>query len=332
ADVREPPSVPASCAFLRVDGLDAADVRRAAAGAEAAVLALPGGVAHRALANLVAARVPVADVSFSPESPLVLDKAAQLAGIPVVVDVGVAPGLSHVLAAALRRELGDLDRIEILVGGMPLAPPPVFHHAVYFHARDLLDEYIRPARMRVAGADVAPDPLDAAPSVFIDEEVGVLEAFPSDGLRTLLTSWPEVRDMVELTLRLPGHLETMRALKALGLLRGDEATDALARALARGFAADPHPDRLLMEVRGARGDRTGAYRMHALRRGGESAMTRSTGLTTAAVAWLLARRGWTRPGVHAPEAIGEDAVATEALLADLAARGLPVTRGSRMAP
>src|SRR5690606_25417103 len=123
-------------------------VAAAARGCDVAVTSLPATIGTIALPALLAAGVPTVDTSFTVDLPFHLDADARHAGVPVLVDFGIAPGLSHVLAAALVRDLERTESVRILVGGMPLAPPPAFRHAVYFHALDLMDEYLRPARLR----------------------------------------------------------------------------------------------------------------------------------------------------------------------------------------
>jgi saccharopine dehydrogenase-like NADP-dependent oxidoreductase len=267
-----------------------------------------------------------------PEAPFDLAKAATRNNAPVIVDCGVAPGLSHVLAMALHRDMGGLDDLRIYVGGMPLKPPPVFRHAVYFNARDLLSEYIRPARMRERRKAHRPHPLDHPVQELRDGEVGDLEAFLSDGLRSLLRSLPDVPSMSEWTLRAPGHLDFMRMLRALGFLDGDKETDGAARVLGEQFPGAEHPDRLLLEVWGRKGSRTKRYRLHDVRTAGASAMARTTGFTAAAAAVLLARGLFSAPGVHAPEELGRDPKNTAALLEDLAAFGVRVTVGGKLRP
>jgi saccharopine dehydrogenase-like NADP-dependent oxidoreductase len=160
--------------------------------------------------------------------------------------------------------------------------------------------------------------------------LGALEAFPSDGLRTLLASFPDVPHMAEWTLRWPGHLDFMQGLLAAGLLdeRGppgapEPAADATARALAAAYPSERHPDALRMEV-AVDGlawsllDRRDAQ--------GRSAMSRTTAFTASAVAWQLARGRFAEPGVHPPERLGVDAALVRDLVADLAARGVVVRR------
>lgn len=327
ADIRAPAALPKGASFAKVDAMEAAEVARVARDADACVVALPGGVARRALEHLVAAGARVADVSFTPEPPLDLDAAAKRCGACVVVDCGVAPGASHVLAGMAYRELGGLEELTILVGGLPLAPPRAFQHAVYFNARDLIAEYLRPARARHAGKDVAPAPLDAPVTAYHDPELGELDAFLSDGLRTLLTSFPDCPQMEERTLRWPGHLHFMRSLWDAGLL--DEASgtaDSTARALGERYPGDAHPDVLLMEVRARRGAERRSWRLVDQRRDGLTAMARTTAFTTTAVARLLAERLFREPGVVPPEALGMREGLAGRVIADLAARGVKVER------
>lgn len=301
--------------------------------ADAAVLAVPSGIARRALASLLHLGVPVVDVSFTPEPPLDLDAAAKEHGTACVVDCGLAPGLSHALVAAAHRELGGLDGGRILVGGLPIDPPPAFRHAVYFNPRDLVAEYLRPARLRRGGKDEAPAPLDAEVERHHDDEMGDFEAFASDGLRSLLGSFPDVPDLVELTLRRDGHLAFMRALREAGLLdeagppsAPEPAADATARALGARYAAARFPDFVLMHVEGRRGDRRAAWRLLDRHANGLSAMSRTTAFTAAAVATMVADGALDAPGVHPPERIGADAALMARLLDDLAGHGVRVER------
>jgi lysine 6-dehydrogenase len=323
ADLRDPAALPAGAKFTKCDVLDAKQAAALVKGADAAVLAVPSEISHQALKNLIAAGVPVADVSFTPNPPLDLDIEAKKTGACCVVDVGVAPGLSHILVAAAHSELGGLDFARIWVGGMPQNPPPVFHHAVYFNPHDLLSEYVRPARARVAGKFIEPAPLDAEVKPFEDKELGKLEAFLSDGLRSLLGSFPDVPEMEELTLRWPGHLETMRNLRHLGLFEGD-AIATVANTVGSRYPDHAFPDVLLMVVEAGRGKERRAWRLIDRRTKHESAMSRTTGYTTAAVAMVLARKQFTEAGVHAPERLGRDASLTKTVVDDLNARGVSV--------
>ena len=71
-----------------------AEVVRAAASADVVALAVPGFLGTAALRALIAAHKPVVDICSRPRIQLALDAEAKAAGVPVVVDCGVAPGIS----------------------------------------------------------------------------------------------------------------------------------------------------------------------------------------------------------------------------------------------
>ncbi|MBY0357913.1 MAG: hypothetical protein K2W82_07915 [Candidatus Obscuribacterales bacterium] len=322
-DVRKPAQVPVGATFIQGDVLDATQAATLVKGADAAVLAVPSRISHAALANLIAAGIPVADVCFTPDPPVDLDAQAKKSGACCVVDCGVAPGLSHMLVGLAHTELGGLDSARILVGGMPENPPAVFKHAVYFNPHDLLSEYVRPARARKGGKDIDPAPMTVPAETFKDSELGNLDAFISDGLRSLLPSFPDVPDMAELTLRWPGHLDAMRDLYEMGLLEG-EAFQGVGATIGTRYPAEKYPDVLLMVVEATRGNKKRAWRLIDRRTKNNSAMSRTTGFTTAATAMMLAKKQFTTPGVHLPEAIGKDPKLAKIIIDDLAERGVAV--------
>lgn len=321
-DLVQPASLPDGVEFKQADVLNLDQVKAIAAEADALVLAVPSAIAHQALANLIATGKPVVDVSFTPDPPLELDAAARKSGSAVLVDCGVAPGLSHILVGAAHKELGGLDSVRILVGGMPIEPPAAFHHAVYFNAHDLLSEYVRPARARWGGVAISPAPLDVNFETHHDSELGRLEAFLSDGLRSLLDSFPQVPDMAELTLRWPGHLDSMKSLHKLGLLEHQESLRGMAEAFASRYPAENHPDVLLMVVEAKKGREVRSWRLIDRRHEDESAMSRTTGYTTAAVAMVLARKEFSEAGVFPPEKLGQYPALVRTILADLSERGV----------
>jgi len=202
----------------------------------------------------------------------------------------------------------------------------VFHHAVYFNPRDLIAEYVRPARARSDGKDIAPPPLEVDFESYNDPDFGTLESFLSDGLRTLLESYPNVANMSERTLRWRGHLETMKSLNEMGLFKDMRTSNGIADALGERYPADEHPDMMVMLVEGRRkGGKRKAWRLIDRKTNGQSAMSRTTGYTTAAIAMVLAKRLFNQPGVHAPEVLGKNASLTEHILDDLSKRGVVVT-------
>jgi len=333
ADVKDTPRrLKRKCRFVQLDALRADHVHEATRGASAAILAVPGHIALASLGHLMGAKIPIVDISFGPDAPIIsaYDKPARKAGIPVLIDMGVAPGLSQLLGGALRRELPGLKTLRIYCGGLPLDPPPVFRHAVFFNAHDLLEQYVRPARLREGGREITCAPLLTTVERLHDYDVGPLEAFVSDGLRSLLQSYPDIPDMREMTLRFPGHLETMRILHSLGILDSESALAAASAAIGDRFPASKYMDRVLVEVWGSNGEQQKRYRLHVQQLENQTAMSRATGYTAAAAAVFLANGMFKKPGVHTPEKLGEDAEFTNALLQDLTERGLQLSTHSKL--
>lgn len=311
----------------RANILDQEQTTEVTKDADTIVLAVPSAIAHSALANLIRTKKPIVDVSFTPDPPLDLSPMAEANGVCCIVDCGVAPGLSHMLVGQAHNEFGGLDSARILVGGMPQTPPDAFFHAIYFNPNDLLAEYIRPARARRFGLDIAPAPMETPPERHIDSELGELDAFISDGLRSLLTSLPDVREMSEWTLRWPGHLASMKLLFDMGLLSDDNTSNAIANTLVSKYPANKYPDFLLMQVEAKYQRQQKIWRMLDRTTNGESAMSRTTGYTTAATAMVLARKQFTIPGVHAPERLGKENLAS-IVVDDLMMHGIKIVEMS----
>lgn len=176
--------------------------------------AVPGSLGFQVLKAVIEAGKNAVDISFFPENPLELDELAQKHGVTVVVDCGVMPGLGGMLAA---RMIGMVDTpltLKILVGGLPEIREQPFEYKAPFSPADVIEEYTRPARRIVSGESVV---LPALSDIELLEfpGVGTLEAFNTDGLRTLAQNL-DIPNMVEKTLRYPGHAVKIRLLKKLG--------------------------------------------------------------------------------------------------------------------
>lgn len=324
----------------RADLSDPATVTRWAREADAVALAVPGFMGTKALAAVIAAGKPVADISFSPEDPLALDEAAKAAGVAAVVDVGVAPGISNLLVGRSVASLDTTESVLILVGGLPVRRVWPHEYRLVFSLTDVLEEYTRPCRYRENGAIVVREAL-TDPELVEIPGVGTLEAFNTDGLRTLLDTIA-APTLKEKTLRFPGHAERMRILRDTGFFDRtpvraggvDVSPRALTEALlARAWALPPGDEEftvLRVDVRGRRGGRPVRI-LHDLydrtdRATGATSMARTTGFPCSIVATLLAEGGWSRPGVHPPEVLGREEAVVSTILEGLADRGVRIDR------
>jgi lysine 6-dehydrogenase len=300
------------------------------------VNAVPGFAGFSVLQNLVRLGKEVVDISFMPEDPRALDPLAKEKRVRVAVDCGVAPGLSHLLLGAWYAASRRLDRFVCYVGGLPKERVLPWEYKAPFSPVDVLEEYTRPARLRRGGA-VVTLPAMSEPELVEVPGVGSLEAFLTDGLRTALDSIP-VPSMEEKTLRYPGYRDKILLLLHSGLLSrkplrvgGGEVVplEVTAKALEEAwFLAEGEADITVLELFGE-----GVFADGSTRRRfslldaydpatGLSSMARTTGFTATAVLRALHRGLWQEPGVLLPELLGQKRQLLEAVLTDLADRGI----------
>ena len=107
-------------------------------------------------------------------------------------------------------------------GGLPREPRWPFHYKAAFSPADVLEEYTRPARLVEGGKIVVREAL-SEPEPIDFPGVGTLEAFNTDGLRSLIRTL-DVPFMKEKTLRYPGHAELMRAFRETGFFSREAIT------------------------------------------------------------------------------------------------------------
>lgn len=303
-----------------------------AAEADLIVTAVPGQLGFRTLEAAIRTGRPIVDISFFPEDALALDGLARERGVTAVVDCGVAPGLSHMLAGAVGREM-VLDRYECLVGGLPKDRTSFGQYRAPFSPRDVIEEYMRPARYVSGGRLVTVPALsDVEPVVF--DRIGTLQAFNTDGLRTLLKTMA-VPEMREKTLRYPGHAALMGQLRDEGAF-GPGRLEATCARLFAEWALRPGDEEFTVMRVTMTGRRDGVPRQVVYdlydetdRATGLSSMARTTGFTATATARLVLAGRLGRPGVWPPEAVGQVPGCLDRVLADLAARGVTCTRTDR---
>lgn len=178
--------------------------------------ALPGFMGFEILREVITLGCNIVDIAFSPEDPLTLDALAKSNGVTALVDCGVAPGMSNLLVGYAASLLEQVKRVRILVGGLPKERHLPWEYKAVFSPIDVIEEYTRPVRIKENGQIVVKEPL-SEPELIDFPGVGTLEAFNTDGLRTLLETI-DAPDMVEKTMRYPGHREKILLLKQAGFL------------------------------------------------------------------------------------------------------------------
>jgi saccharopine dehydrogenase-like NADP-dependent oxidoreductase len=202
---------------------------------------------------------------------------------------------------------------------------------------DCIEEYTRPARFRVGGkAVVKPALTDLEPVEF--EQAGTLEAWNSDGLRSLLDSFPDIPNMVEKTLRYPGTVKYLRVLRELGFfskeaieVKGQQfrPLDVTAALLFPRFRLEQGEEeftvmRVIVEGNDGNHNRRIQYDLYDTYdpETGTTSMARTTGYTCTGVAGLILNGKLDRKGVIPPEGVAEKEENFQYLIRHLKERGV----------
>lgn len=324
---------------LRADLSLPAEVTRLARDFDVVLGALSSRIGFAALRAVIEAGRPYCDISFMAEDFQELDTLAKARGVTVVTDCGVAPGMSHLLSAHGAGMLDRCDTIEIFVGGLPRERRWPFEYKAAFSPADVVEEYTRPARI-VEHGRVVVRPALSEPELLDFAGVGTLEAFNTDGLRSLTTSL-RVPFMKEKTLRYPGHIELMRAFRETGLFSQEPVAvggvtvrplDLTSKLLFPKWTYQPGEEDLTVMRVTATGEQRG--RRVALswdlldfyhRPSRSTSMSRTTAFPCTIVAGLIAAGRFRSPGVNPPERIAAQPGLVDEILTQHAARGVTYT-------
>ena len=306
----------------RLDLSDRAAVRRALSRADVAISA-----AHyrfNVMLTAEAARTHTHLVDLGGNNDVVagqleLDGRVAAAGVTVVPDTGLAPGMTNLLALWAIRGMERVDEVRIRVGGVPLEPVPPLDYQLVFATEGLINEYVEDALVIRSGRVRTVPSLTDVESLRFPAPFGRMEAFnTSGGASTLIrTLKGRLRNLDYKTIRYPGHCARMHVLKHLGLMDGravrvggaDVSPRALTGLLLERALPSSGPDAVLVRVT-ASGVRRGRRRRVRVglvdtldRRTGLTAMMRCTAFPSACIAWMLGRRLIDSPGVHEQESV-----------------------------
>lgn len=279
------------------------------------VTAVPGFMGYKTLEAVINAGKNVVDISFFPEDALQLDKLAKEKNVTAITDCGVAPGVSNFIIGRYNEEL-KIETFECYVGGLPKERKPPFQYKAPFSPVDVIQEYIRPARLVEKGEIVTKPPLSDREIMRFDE-VGELEAFNTDGLRSLIYTMGHIPDMKEKTLRYPGHIDLIMALKQAGFfdtlpIRVNETDvtplEFTSKLLVDQWKLNPEEEEFtVMKVIVKGSGKTITYDLLDRYDPGSkiSSMARATGYTCTAAVNLITKGLFIEKGVFPPELVGK---------------------------
>jgi len=300
------------------------------------VNAVPGFMGYKSLRNCIEAGKDVVDIAFYPEDVFGLSDLAKVNDVRVISDMGVAPGMSNLLVGAAAEKLDHVNNVDIYVGGLPKVRTQPWEYKAVFSPADVIEEYTRPARLVENGKIVTKLPLTEIELLEFDKP-GTLEAFNSDGLRSLMFTI-KADNMREKTLRYPGYAEKIKLLNSNGFfsnkkvdvngtkvsplaltskllfeqwkLQENEADFTIMRIIVEGIASGKSM-RYTYDLFDEFHPKTGIH-----------SMARTTGYAATMAVRLLAEDLYTETGISVPEYLGKDKKIVQFMLRGLKKRGV----------
>jgi lysine 6-dehydrogenase len=304
---------------MKLDASDKAQVASAIKDYDLVVCAVPGFMGYETLRTIIETGKNVVDISFFPENSLDLDQLAKENNVTAIVDIGVAPGMDNIILGYYDTFM-DLHTFDCLVGGLPKNRRWPFEYKAPFSPVDVIEEYVRPARY-VENGHVVTKPALSDPELLEFDKVGTLESFNTDGLRSIIHTMPHIPNMKEKTLRFPGHIQLIQALKASGFFSEEKMNINGASVTPLDFTSKVLIDewklgadeeeftvmRVTVEGKEDGVEKTVTYHLYDEydQETGVSSMARTTGYTCTAAANLFLEGIFTEKGVFPPELVGK---------------------------
>jgi lysine 6-dehydrogenase len=244
--------------------------------------------------------------------------------------------MSNVLIGYADAQFDQTTKAVIYVGGLPKKRQWPYEYKAVFSPIDVIEEYTRPARYIENGFQVV-RPALSDPELIDFPGIGTLEAFNSDGLRSLANTI-DCPNMIEKTMRYKGHIEIMAILRETGFfdkepmeikgvkispleftskilfpkwkLEDNEEDITVMRVIIEGMKAGKK-QRYTYDLSDSYDPETGIH-----------SMARTTGYTATMALRMLAEGLYTRKGISVPEFIGQDEKCVDFILKGLADRGV----------
>jgi saccharopine dehydrogenase-like NADP-dependent oxidoreductase len=321
---------------LQLDFNDGEALARAISTFDLVVGAVPGFMGFQTAQRIIEAGKCMVDISFFPEDPFLLDDLAKKHNVTIVTDCGVAPGMGNIILGYHNKRM-NISSYECLVGGLPVKREWPYEYKAVFSPIDVIEEYTRPARYVQNGEMVVREALSDTELIHFDE-VGTLESWNSDGLRSLIKTMPGIPNMIEKTLRYPGCVEYLKVLRESGFFSYDEIEvrgqkvrpiDVTSRLLFPKWKLKPgEVEFTVMRIRidGEENGKSKKYEYHLLDRTDLTtntlSMARTTGYTCTAATHLVIDGKFNRIGINPPEFLGEEESNFNFMMSYLSDRGV----------
>jgi lysine 6-dehydrogenase len=319
----------------KFDAGNAQQVERILKEVDAAVAAVHYGFNLKFTKVAIKAKTHMVDLGGNSEivdKQLALCKKAEKAGISIIPDCGLAPGMVSLFAKWGIDKFGWVDTVKIRVGGLPQNPTGALKYGRLFSVEGLINEYIEPVRIIKDGKIQTLEPLSEIESLDFPQPYGTLEAFTtSGGTSTLVDTYKgKLKNLDYKTIRYPGHCQAIRAMYELGYFSSKpiatKAGKMIPRAVSSALIESKIPlcenDVTLMRVIFEGGGNK--HELTIIDKATENphltAMMRTTAFPAAIIAEMQARRQITKMGVYPQELC----VPVDLFISELRKRGIQV--------
>lgn len=321
---------------IQADLSNSEELQKLLASADIVLNAVPGFMGFNTMKQIITAGKNVVDIAFFPEDCFLLDALAKEKNVIAVTDCGVAPGMSNLLAGHVDHLLDSTETVLIYVGGLPVIRDWPYEYKAPFSPIDVIEEYTRPARYVENGVLVT-RPALSDPEFLSFPGIGTLEAFNSDGLRSLAVTL-KAPNMKEKTLRYPGHIEKIIVLRESGFFSENEIEvkgvkvrplDVATKLLFPMWELKEDDEEFTVMkviVEGKKGSDKLRYTYDLMDRHDAvtnvHSMSRVTGYTATTALRMVAKGLYTRKGISPPEFIGQEPECVKFMLGGLKERGV----------
>lgn len=207
---------------MSVNVASASELERFLTGINAFLSAVPYYYNLEIARAAIRARANMCDLGGNTEivkKQLLLDKEAMDAGISIVPDCGVGPGMLASLACYGMSLLDNPQEVYIWDGGLPQNPRPPFNYLLTFHFDGLANEFFGNAIFLRDGEIVEVPVLEELEYVDFPPPLGRLEAFVTSGGSSTCpwTFKGKLKVFQNKTLRYPGNYAQLKTMHHLGL-------------------------------------------------------------------------------------------------------------------
>jgi lysine 6-dehydrogenase len=295
--------------FTKLDFTDTNKVAEVIQNYDIVVGAVPGFLGYQIMKTVINSGKNLVDISFMPEDPRDLSELAKQKGVTIITDAGVAPGLSNLMFGNSLITFEQVNSAKCYVGGLPQNPIEPWKYKSVFSPIDVIEEYTRSARIVVNGEEIAKPAMTDIEQIYF-ENIGMLDVFNSDGLRTLVDL--PIPNMIEKTMRFPGHIQKIIEMKDNGAFSNEQISKTSKSLIKEWTPTDTDYDQTIMRLvfSGIRNGESIIETYDLLdcydKENSITSMARTTGYTCTAHVNLLLSKIFNKKGLFTLEELGQN--------------------------